>query len=152
VDGLVEARQVVDRDFDGARQVVGEGLDPHTAELVGERPVLALDEHGRAGGDDRHVDGQLLRHADREEVHVQGTACHGVRLDALDDGRRRLLAVDKEVKQDGRRRVLAQQLELVRVDADVRRWDAMAEDNARKSPGAPQAGNPLARLLTALGG
>ena len=66
--------------------------------------------------------------------------------------RRRLLAVDKEVKQDGRRRVLAQQLELVRVDADVRRWDAMAEDNARKAPGAPQAGNPLARLLTALGG
>ena len=83
--------------------------DPDGLGRVQERAAELLDGVRLAGGDERHVDGQLLGHPDEEQVGVERPAMDRVDLDVVDEDRLGLLAVDRQVDQRVRAGVPAQQ-------------------------------------------
>ena len=75
---------------------------------------------GLADGDQLDVDRELLGHRDEEQVHVQGSAGDGVDLDAVDEHRLGLVAVDRQVHERIRADLSAELVEFVAVDRHVR--------------------------------
>src|SRR3954464_5540294 len=116
-----------------------------------QRAVLILDGRRHAGRHEGHVDDQLLGHPNEEQVDMDRTPVHRVDLDAVDEDRTGLLAVDGQVDQ----RVLAglapEELELMGVDRDVFGIEAAAEDDGRKPAASAKDGDLLAELLARLG-
>jgi hypothetical protein len=75
-----------------------------------------------------------------------------VDLDVVDEDRLRALAVDPEVDEGVRPNVLPEDLELVRVDRDVRRPDPVTVDDGRKLACPAEVGDALAGDLAMFGG
>ena len=100
-------------------QVVRQRPDPDRLDRCGAacRPELG-DRRRLTGEDERHVDGQLLGHPDEEQVDVERAALDRMELDAVDEDRLGLLAVDRHVDQGVRPGMAAELLELVGVDRD----------------------------------
>ena len=83
---------------------------------------------------------------------MQRSAVDRVDLDARDEDRPRLLAVDREVDQGVGADAPAEQLELVRVDRDVGGVLAVAEHDGRQAAGVAQVADLLAGDVAMLGG
>ena len=83
---------------------------------------------------------------------MERAAVDRVDLDAVDEDRLGLLAVDRQVDQGVRAGVLAQQVELVGVDGHVARGLAVAVHDGRQPAGLAQAVDVLAGDLAVLGG
>ncbi len=133
-------------------QVVGQRLDPDGLDAVEQRAAVGRRPRGRADRDERHVDRELLGHPDEEQVDVERPARDRVDLDAVDEDRLGLLAVDRQVDEGVLAGLAAQQLELVGVDGDARRIEAVAEDDAGQAAVAAEAGDLLADDVAGLRG
>ena len=153
VDRGVEVDERLDRVLDRLRQVVRQRPDRDRLDRVEQR--AAVQRHGRrlADGDERHVDGQLLGHADQEQVDVERPAVDRVDLDARGRGpagpsRRRPTG---RPARSGRcwRRSCSNSWASTR---DVRRVDAVAVDDGRAGGRPAEAGDLLAGDLAVLGG
>ena len=102
--------------------------------------------------DERDVDRQLLGHPHEEEVHVERPAIDRVDLDRGHQHRLGLRPVDGQVDQRVRAGMPAQLLELVGIDRDAVRGDAVAVDDRRQAAGVAETGDLLAGQLAMFGG
>ncbi len=134
------------------RQVVRQGLDLDGVGHVQQRAARGVDRLRRADRHERDVDGHLLGHPHEEQVHVDDPPIHRVDLDALDEDRLGLLAVDRQVHQGVGARVAAEELEVVGVDREVARVDAVTVDHRGQAPGLAEAADGLAGDVAMLGG
>src|SRR3954447_26378563 len=116
-----------------------------------QRAVLILDSRRDAGRHEGHVDDQLLGHPDEEQVDMDRAPVHRVDLDAVDEDRSGLLAMDRQVDQCVLTGLAPEQLELVGVDRDVLGIEAAAEDDGGEPAASAENGDLLAELLARLG-
>ena len=116
-----------------------------TISRVEQRAALVHDRDGRAGRDERDVDRELLGHPDEEQIDMERPAVDRVDLDAVDEDRAGLLAVDRQVDQGVLADVAAEQVELVGVDGDALGLDAVAEDDGRQATVATEQRRPSCR-------
>ena len=152
VDRGVEVDEALDRVLDRLRQVVRQRPDPDRLQAVEQRAALVDDRDGRAGRDERDVDGELLGHPHEEEIDVERPPRHRVDLDAVDEHGLGLLAVDGQVDEGVGPAMAAELLEVVAVDADARRLQAATEHDRRQATVATQRGDLLADEFARLGG
>jgi hypothetical protein len=103
--------------------VIGQGLHADRRGRVEQRAAELLDGGRDAGRYQRHVDGQLLRHAHEEQVGMDRATVDRMDLDAMDEDRLGRPAVDRQVDQRVGPDVLSQHIELVGVDRDIARFD-----------------------------
>ena len=116
-----------------------------------DQRAAALDGGRQPRADELDLDGQLLGHPDGEQVHVERTPVDGVDLDAADEHRPGLAALDLEVDEGGRAGVLAQLLELVGIDGDGLVVGAVAVDDAGQAALLAETGDGLADHGAGLG-
>ncbi len=143
---------VGDVDLDLVGHVLREALDLQFTQVVLDDAAF-LDPGGLADLDDRHVDGDRLGAADRQEVDVDEPRMDVVALDLTRD-REVLGVVDHQVDQDvGTGTRVEQAVQLASVHGERRRLDPLAVEDCGHTAGrAELAGDPFAGVFTSLGG
>ena len=74
LDDRVEVDEGLDRVLDRLREVIRQRPDPDVLDRVQQGPAFVIDRLRRSGRDERHVDRELLRHPDEEQVDVERAA------------------------------------------------------------------------------
>ena len=131
----------------------GQRADPDGLDRVEERAALsstAGDDSPVATSGTSTVSSSVMRTRNRSTWRVRRLT--GWTWTAVTSTGLRLLAVDGQVDQRVRAGVAAELLELVRVDRDAGRIDAVAVDDGREAAGAAEAGDLLAGDVAMLGG
>jgi ubiquinone/menaquinone biosynthesis C-methylase UbiE len=144
-DHRVEVDERRDVHLDELGEVVRAGADADVVHRVDERSAFLGHGFRFADAVDHDVHGHVLGHLHPEQVHVERRPVDPVELHAVDDDRRRPVALDLEVDERVRAGAPAEQLELVRVHGDGCRL-AMPEHDGRDPARLAKVGGRLAHL------
>jgi hypothetical protein len=149
VDRALEVNERLDRIFERRRQRLGQGADPDMVYVVQKGAAQTHDREGLAGRMKRHFHRDFLARLQLEEIDVEQAACSRIQLEAVNHHPMDVFAIDLELNDRVRVSRPADMVELVGIQRDGDRVDAVTENDRWDFACPAQESDMLADLCPA---